>query len=81
MRCCASPITCTADSRAAAQPAIVAQPEREAFATLLLGIALRPLAKPLGFFGDVAVEACARAVAHSGAFDRALPSAVGEAAA
>lgn len=80
MRCCASPITSTAERRAIAPSTVAAQPEKEAFATLLLGIALKPLAKPLGFFGDVAVEACARAVAHSGAFDRALPSAVGEAA-
>jgi hypothetical protein len=32
---------------------------------MLVRIAFRPLARPLGFYGDVVIDACARAVARS----------------
>jgi hypothetical protein len=70
MRCFASPTTCIADAvpRASAGPPAVAS----TFATLLVEMAFRPLARPLGFFGDVAIEACARAVARDTSLGESL---------
>jgi hypothetical protein len=56
-------------------------PSREAatqFEALLFRIALEPLGKALGFFGDVAVDASALALARgehrlSAAFERLVP--------
>lgn len=64
MKCCASPITSIAGD---APPT----PSRtrtvaEDFGALLLAQALRPLAAPMGFFGEIAVEAMARGVMRSG---------------
>jgi len=35
-----------------------------AFAALLTSLALRPLAKPLGFYGEIVVDACAASIAR-----------------
>jgi len=64
MRCCASPTTSTA------RPAIAQRMEstgnaRVAFGALLASMALRPLAKPLGFYGEFVVDACALAMART----------------
>jgi hypothetical protein len=32
---------------------------------MLVRLALRPLAQPLGFYGEVVIDACARTVARS----------------
>jgi hypothetical protein len=32
---------------------------------MLVRFAFRPLARPLGFYGDVVIDACARTVARS----------------
>ena len=62
MRCSASPTTCIAErpARPAAQG-----PGAAPFASLLLAMVLRPLAKPLGFYGDIVVDACAQSIARS----------------
>jgi hypothetical protein len=73
MRCCGSPTTSTADARVEppsssgvrAHDVSDAREAAAAFTALLLRIALEPLAKPLGFYGDVAVDACARAMARN----------------
>jgi hypothetical protein len=63
MRCSASPTTCIAEPapRAALPRAEAAAP----FTSLLLAMVLRPLAKPLGFYGEVVVDACAQSIARS----------------
>jgi hypothetical protein len=69
MKCSGSPTTCTASGRALTPATEDAGGVREAaaaFTAFLLRIALKPLAQPLGFYGDVAVDACARAMARSG---------------
>lgn len=68
MRCSGSPTTSTADGRAMPSTADAgrAQEAAAAFTALLLRIALKPLAQPLGFYGDVALDACARSMASTG---------------
>ena len=71
MRCFASPTTSIAN--APAPPCVdlgsgQGGAARIAFGALLVEMALKPLAKPLGFYGDMVVEACAVGVA------RTLPS-------
>ncbi len=59
MRCSASPTICIVRpaSEAASQRAAAA------FSEVLFRLAFRPLARPLGFYGDVVIDACARALA------------------
>ena len=62
MKCSGSPIICTA--------ANVVRPQQphdaaKAFETLLFRLALEPLARPLGFFGDVVIDAAATAISRS----------------
>ena len=63
MRCSASPTICTAS-----EPVRAPAPSPEAgavFSTILFKLAFAPLAKPLGFYGDVALDACARTMARA----------------
>jgi hypothetical protein len=69
MKCCGSRTTSTARP-ADVEPVAASEQARaaaRAFETLLLRTAFQPLAKPLGFFGDIAVDACARAVVNADA--------------
>lgn len=68
MRCSGSPTTSTADGHATPLSADAgrAQEAAAAFTALLLRIALKPLAQPLGFYGDVVIDACARSMAGAG---------------
>jgi hypothetical protein len=68
MRCSGSPITSTADGRTTPSTADAgrAHEAAAAFTALLLRIALKPLAQPLGFYGDVVIDACARSMAGTG---------------
>jgi hypothetical protein len=61
MKCCVSPIISTA-SRGVNTPARSAA---VAFESLLLAQVLKPLAKPLGFYGDAVLDACAHSVASA----------------
>jgi len=61
MRCCASPITSTAGDFA--PPAADVRGVATEFEALLLAQALRPLAKPMGFYGDLVVAEAAHSVA------------------
>jgi len=67
MRCCALPTTSIASARDAKSASDDRTRTAEMFGALLTSLALRPLAKPLGFYGDLVVDACARSMA------RALP--------
>jgi len=58
MRCSASPTTCIA-----AEPARTHEVAAR-FEALLFAAALAPLAKPLGFFGEAALEQTALAMAR-----------------
>ncbi|MBV8600100.1 MAG: hypothetical protein JO359_00910 [Candidatus Eremiobacteraeota bacterium] len=78
MRCYASQTTCIAE--APRRPAAAAVPgEAALFATVLLKATLRPLAQPLGFFGDVAIDAFARALARRPQFERLFAPAMPDA--
>jgi hypothetical protein len=63
MRCCGSRTTSTAEPVPTADAPRAAA---AAFAALLIKAAFAPLAKPLGFFGDVAIDACARSLVLRG---------------
>jgi len=79
MRCSGSPTTCIAAEPSL--PRATSSPAKEAatqFEAMLFRIALEPLGKALGFFGDVAVDASALALARgehrlSAAFERLVP--------
>ena len=62
MRCSASQTTCTVSEPAPREPSAQAG---AAFSEMLVRLALRPLAQPLGFYGEVVIDACARTVARS----------------
>jgi hypothetical protein len=71
MKCCALPTTSIARSA----PAWTARGRRDddpsvAFGALLASLALRPLAKPLGFYGEFVIDGLALSIARS------LPSAM-----
>jgi hypothetical protein len=74
MRCCGLLTTSTA--RPAAATGDETRAAARAFEALLLRTAFQPLAKPLGFFGEIAVDACARAAvdADSALVDRLAQS-------
>jgi hypothetical protein len=74
MRCSASPITCTAKPQPAAEMA--APSASSVFAELLVRLAFRPLARPLGFYGDIVIDACARTMARGEPFHGMLPPTV-----
>jgi hypothetical protein len=76
MRCSASRTTCTADVR---QTPAEGREAGRLFSTLLFEVTFKPIARPLGFFGDVAVDACARALARSSPLSDALARAIGRA--
>jgi hypothetical protein len=63
MRCCGSPTTFTVPSPAAASNGR-AHEAAVAFEGLMLRQCLAPLAKPLGFYGDLVLGACTQAVAE-----------------
>ena len=70
MRCCASPTISTAEATLLPLVSRKAHPDAErdgavAFTALLTSIALRPLAKPLGFYGDIVIDACALGMARA----------------
>jgi hypothetical protein len=61
MRCSASPTICIVrPASEATSPQATA-----AFSEVLFRLAFRPLAQPLGFYGDVVIDACARALART----------------
>ncbi len=65
MRCCGSPTTSTAPSAAAVSGENARAHEAAvAFEGLMLRQCLAPLAKPLGFYGDLVLGACTQAVAE-----------------
>jgi hypothetical protein len=64
MRCCASPTTSTASISVRSGADGGRSRAAEAFTALLTSLALRPLAKPLGFYGEIVVDACALSVAR-----------------
>jgi hypothetical protein len=85
MRCCGSPTTSTVP-----EPAHARTPNRELaaqFAALLFKEAFAPLAKAMGFYGDLVVAAAAQSTfrdcgaAVTGPFERAIESATRDAAA
>ena len=61
MRCSASPTTCTAAERSSETREVAVR-----FEALLFESALKPLAGALGFFGEVALNATAVAMARAG---------------
>lgn len=62
MRCSASPTTCTVSAPRIHEPSAQAA---GVFTEMLVRLAFRPLARPLGFYGDVVIDACARTMARS----------------
>jgi hypothetical protein len=74
MRCCALPTTSIAEAPPAvgvAPSAALPHDARAAFDALLVGMVLRPIAKPLGFYGEIVVDTCAAAIARALASPRA----------
>ena len=69
MKCCASQTISTASQagRVVTESGRGGDEASVAFTALLTSLTLRPLAKPLGFYGETVVDACAQSIA------RALP--------
>jgi|HubBroStandDraft_6_1064221.scaffolds.fasta_scaffold1182312_2 hypothetical protein len=65
MRCCASPTTCTGRSSSSEAPPSADRDAAAAFGAMILEFALRPLAKPLGFYGEMVVNECALRIART----------------
>lgn len=65
MKCCESRTISTAESALRTGPARSSAPEAAvAFEALLFAQMLKPLSQSLGFYGDVALDACADSIAR-----------------